>query len=92
MRKDLQESFSRGVNNIQQGQPFSVLSAKVLDTMHQTAPKTKNVLFVVKLIHTRTAQINKKGSQSAQIVGGPHVASNRGCPAYKDKAFRQHVV
>ena len=23
---------------------------------------------------------------------GPHVANYRGCPAYKDKAFRQHVV
>ena len=23
---------------------------------------------------------------------GPHVANYRGCPAYKDQAFRQHVV
>ena len=23
---------------------------------------------------------------------GPHVANHRGCPAYKDQAFRQHVV
>ena len=43
--------------------------SKVSDTRHQTAPKTKNVLFVVKLIHTKTAQIKKRGSQSAQIVG-----------------------
>ena len=27
-----------------------------------------------------------------QTVGGPHVANYRGCPAYKDQAFRQHVV
>ena len=60
--------------------------------MHQTAVKTKNMLFVVKPIHTKTAQIKKKGSKNAQIVGGPHVANYRGCPAYKDQAFRQHMV
>ena len=32
-------------------------------------PKKKNVLCVVKLIHTKTAQIKKNESLSAQIVG-----------------------
>ena len=34
---------------------------------------------------------NKK-KQNVQTVGGPHVANYRGCPAYMDQAFRQHVV
>ena len=34
--------------------------------LHQ---KTKNVLRVVKLTHTKTVQIKKKENQSAQIVG-----------------------
>ena len=34
---------------------------------------------------------NKK-KQKVQTVGGPHVADYRGCPAYKDQAFRQHVA
>ena len=50
---------------------FNVLSTKVSDTRHQTVPKTKNVLCVVKLIHTKTVQIKKKESRSAQIVGDP---------------------
>ena len=33
-----------------------------------------------------------KKPQNVQTVGGPHVANYRGCPAYKDQAFRQHVV
>ena len=31
--------------------------------------KTRNVLCVVKLIHTKTVQTKRKGNQSAQIVG-----------------------
>ena len=33
-----------------------------------------------------------KKTQNVQTVGGPQVANYRGCPAYKDQAFRQHVV
>ena len=34
---------------------------------------------------------NKKTPKCANCRG-PHVANYRGCPAYKDQAFRQHVV
>ena len=34
---------------------------------------------------------NKKNLKCANCRG-PHVANYRGCPAYKDQAFRQHVV
>ena len=50
---------------------FNVLSAKVSDIRHQTVPKTKNVLCLMKLIHTKTVQIKKKGSRNAQVVGDP---------------------
>ena len=49
------------------------------------------MLCVVKLIHTKTVQTETKKPQNVQTVG-PHVANYRGCPAYKDQAFRQHVV
>ena len=39
----------------------------------------------------KNCQIKKKGSKCADCRG-PHVASYRGCPAYKDQAFRQHVI
>ena len=48
---------------------------------------------MVKLIHTKTTQIKKKESLNAQIVGDlklPTIEAVR--PAYKDQAFRQHVV
>ena len=48
---------------------FNVSSAKVSDTRHQTVPKTRNVLCVVKLIHTKTVQAKRKENQNAQIVG-----------------------
>ena len=49
------------------------------------------MLCVVKLIHTKTVQTKTRKHQNVQTVG-PHVANYRGCPAYKDQAFRQHVV
>ena len=71
--------------------PFNVSGAKILSTIHQIAPKTKNVLCVVKLIHTKTVQIKKKKPKCANCRG-PDVANYKGCPAYKDQAFRQRVV
>ena len=41
--------------------------------------------------HKNCSNKDKK-PQSVQTVGGLHVANYRGCPAYKDQAFRQHVV
>ena len=35
---------------------------------------------------------NKKRTPKCATCGGPRVANYRGCPAYKDQAFRQHVV
>ena len=49
------------------------------------------MLCVVKLIHTKTVQTETKKTKCANCRG-PHVANYRGCPAYKDQAFRQHVV
>ena len=34
----------------------------------------------------------QKRSPNCANCRGPHVANNRGCPAYKNQAFRQHVV
>ena len=45
------------------------------------------MLCVVKLIHTKTVQTKTRKHQNVQTV-----ANYRGCPAYKDQAFRQHVV
>ena len=47
---------------------------------------------MVKLIHTKIAKIKKKGKPKCANCKGPDVANYRGCPAYKDQAFRQHVV
>ena len=35
---------------------------------------------------------NRNKKKKSANCGGPHVANYRGCPAYKDQAFRQHVV
>ena len=34
----------------------------------------------------------EKRSPKCANCRGPHVANHKGCPAYKDQAFRQHVV
>ena len=34
----------------------------------------------------------EKRSPKCANCRGPHVANYKGCPAYKDQAFRQHVV
>ena len=41
--------------------------------------------------HENCPKKEKRKSKSANCRG-PHVANNRGCPAYKDQAFRQNVV
>ena len=50
------------------------------------------MLCVVKLIHTKTVQTKTEKTPKCANCSGPHVANYRGCPAYKDQAFRQHVV
>ena len=40
-------------------------------TRHKIALKNRNVLCVVKLIHTKTVQIKTKKPQNVQTVGGP---------------------
>ena len=62
-RKQAQFSGSRSLR--QHPRSFNVLGVKVSDTRHQTVLKMKNVLYVVKLIHTKTVQIKKKGSRNA---------------------------
>ena len=47
---------------------------------------------MAELIHTKTAPIKKKRKPKCANCRGLHVANYRGCPAYKDQAFRQHVV
>ena len=63
-----------------------------MGTRHKIVPKNRNVLCLVKPIHTKTVQTKTKKPQNVQIVGGLIVANYRGCPEYKDQAFRQHVV
>ena len=58
----------------------------------QNCTENRNVLCVVKLIHTKTVQTKTKKNPKCANCRGPHVANYRGCPAYKDQAFRQHVV
>ena len=41
--------------------------------------------------HKNCPNKDKKKPKCANCRG-PHVANYRGCPAYKDQAFRQHVV
>ena len=50
------------------------------------------MLRVVKLIHTKTVQTETKKPPKCANCRGPHVANYRGCPAYKNQAFGQHVV
>ena len=40
----------------------------------------------------KDAQIKRKKQPKCTNCKGPHVASYKGCPAYKKQAFRQHVV
>ena len=66
-----------------------------MSTRHQIVQKKKNriVLCVVKLILTKTNCPNKeKRSLKCANCKRNNVASYRGCPAYKEQAFRQHVV
>ena len=64
-----QKTFS-GLRNLRQhSRSFNVSNANVLGTRHQILPKTRNVLCVVKLIHTKAVQTKRKENQSAQIVG-----------------------
>ena len=52
----------------------------------------RNVLCLMKLILTKTVQTKKTRSPKCANCRGPHVANYRDCPAYKDQAFRQHLV
>ena len=47
---------------------------------------------MVKLIHIKTVQNKNKKIPKCANCRGPHITNYRGCPAYKDQAFRQHVV
>ena len=50
------------------------------------------MLCLVKLIHTKNCPNKEKRKPKCPNCRGPHVANYRGCPGYKDQAFRQHVV
>ena len=58
--------------------------------MHKAPNCTKNQKCVV-CGEAHSYKKEKKRSKCANSRG-PHVANYRGCPAYKDQAFRQHVV
>ena len=53
-------------------------------------PENRKVLCVVSSFSQNCP--NKKRNPKCANCRGPHAASCRGCPAYKDQAFRQHVV
>ena len=42
--------------------------------------------------HRNCPKQKQKKKQKCANCRGPHVANYRGCPAYKDQAFRQRVV
>ena len=68
------------------------LSAKVLDTRHQTVPKTKKCVVCGEAHSHKNCPNKEKRKPKCANCRGPRVANYRGCPAYKDQAFRQHVV
>ena len=53
--------------SILQCQSYNVSSAKVSGTRHQIVPKSKNVLRLVKLIHTKTAQTKTKKTKMHKL-------------------------
>ena len=71
---------------------MNVSSAKVLGTRHQTAPKKQKSVGCGEAHSHKNCPNKEKRSPKCANCGGPHVANCRGCPAYKDQAFRQHVV
>ena len=61
---------------------------------HKAPNSTKKPKFVVcGEAHSHKNCPNKeKRKPKCANCRGPHVANHKGCPAYKDQAFRQHVV
>ena len=53
--------------------------------------KNRNVLCGEAHSHKNCPTKEKRSPKCANRTG-PHVANYRGCPAYKDQSFRQHVV
>ena len=47
---------------------------------------------LVKPIAHKNCPTKEKRNPKCANCRGPHVANYKGCPAYKDQAFRQHVV
>ena len=68
----------------------SVITAKILDNRPKIVGPKLNVSSVIKTTYIKDAQIKKKSNESVLIV--ELVASYKGCPAYKNQAFRQHVM
>ena len=56
-----------------------------------TKKTNRNALCVEVHSHKNCPNKDQKTPKCANCRG-PHVANYRGCPAYKDQAFRQHVV
>ena len=60
---------------------------------HKSPNCTKNEKCVCGEAHSHKNCPNKENRKPKWAnCRGPHVANYRGCPAYKDQAFRQHVV
>ena len=54
--------------------------------------KQKRVVCGEAHSHKNCSNKNKNKQTKSANYRGPHAANYRGCPAYKDQAFRQHVV
>ena len=71
---------------------YNVTGAKVSGTRHKTAQKNQKCV-VCGGAHSHKNCLNKETrSPKCANCRGPHVANYKGCPEYKDQAFRQHVV
>ena len=73
---------------------FRVEQFKTTPSILQCFKCTKNQKCVVcgEAHSHKKCPNNEKRKPKCANCRGPHVANYRGCPAYKDQAFRQHVV
>ena len=73
------------------GKDLPFIKIKSDDPKQVEALISGGLIFIKAHPHKDCPNRNKKTPKCANCRG-PHVANYRGCPAYKDQAFRQHVV
>ena len=63
-----------------------------MGTRHQIIPKNQKCAMCGEADSHKNCTNKEKRIPKCANCRGPHVANYRGCPAYKDQAFRQHAV